>query len=207
METQFNLENLVMEEVIENSFLDFHCKGLSYICLKRSELQTVKLYFFEGDVSNLPEVVAPHDHRYHFSTSCISGAVENRWYSRRVDRSRRRASEALIFQEFAYMTPLLGGNGFTWTGETKLWNYFSHVLDARETDPDRPPGYYMHSHEIHTIKIRTPGTILKIHQHEDRVPVDQPTATFTLDREPPSLSGLYRKPTADDVIRLLAMVK
>ena len=57
-----------MEEVLANSFRDFHAKGLDYVCLKRRPSETVKLYFFDGDVSKLPEVVNPHDHRYDFST-------------------------------------------------------------------------------------------------------------------------------------------
>lgn len=64
-----------MEEVIANSFKDFHSKGLDYICLRRSPVLTTKLYFFDGDVSKLPEVVNPHDHRYDFSTVCLSGCV------------------------------------------------------------------------------------------------------------------------------------
>lgn len=34
-----------MEQVIENSFFDYHVKGFNYICLKRSEAHTIKLYF------------------------------------------------------------------------------------------------------------------------------------------------------------------
>lgn len=70
------MNQIPMDYVIANSFKDYHVKGFDYICLQRSPRETVKLYFFDGDVSKMPEVVNPHDHRYDFDTVCLSGAVE-----------------------------------------------------------------------------------------------------------------------------------
>lgn len=59
--------------LIQNSYRDFHAKGLDYVCLKRTPDHTVKVYFLDGDVSKVPEVVNPHDHRYAFETTVLSG--------------------------------------------------------------------------------------------------------------------------------------
>jgi hypothetical protein len=173
-----------MEQAIANSFKDYHVKGFDYICLSRDPDFTLKLYFFDGDVSKLPEVVNPHDHRYDFATYCVTGAVENIWFA--------EDPAGKVYQTFDYMTPLNGGAGFTWRGETRL------IEKQRAL---RPGGqsYWMDHNELHTIRMAQNETVLMLTQFEDNVPLDQPTRTFTLDKEPPSLSGLYSRFTADDI--------
>ena len=51
---------LNIDNVIENSFKNFHAKGLDYICLSRTPQLTLKLYILDGDASESPEVVNPH---------------------------------------------------------------------------------------------------------------------------------------------------
>lgn len=181
-----------MEEVIANSFKDFHSKGLDYICLRRSPVLTTKLYFFDGDVSKLPEVVNPHDHRYDFSTVCLSGCVENQWFEEHRDGAR--------YETFSYNTPLNGGDGFEWIGTTRLRIKKRVLRGVGES-------YLMTYDELHTIRIAANDTVLMLSQYEDRVPVGEPTLTFTLDREPPSLSGLYGKLTADEIRSKLLRLK
>lgn len=180
-----------VDEIVANSFRDFHCKGFDYICLRRSPRDTVKLYFFDGDVSKLPEIVNPHDHRYDFETLCVAGRVQNIWFEEDQDGAQ--------FQRFAYDTPLLGGKGFTWVGETKL-----SIARRRAVGPGRR--YGMRFDQIHTIRMVENNTVICLVQKEDRV-TDRPTLTFTRDREPPSLDGLYRKFTADEVLKRLSDLK
>ena len=189
------MSTLDMDELIANSYMDFHQKGFHYLCLRRAPTLTEKFYFFDGDVSRMPEVVAPHDHRYQFLTKAWRGTVENRVYT----RDYLPYSEYKTFQRFSYMTPLNGGNGFTWAAEEKLY------LQSSETYFNR--SYWMAADDIHTIQIREAGTILKLYQFEDVVPINKPTSTWTLDREPPNLSGLYRKPTPDEIISLLSRLE
>ena len=185
---------LSVEEVIQHSFMNYHVKGFHYLNVRRSANLTMKLYFFEGDVATLPEVVAPHDHRYDFRTTVVRGVVENRLYE--VPERQRMARKRCLFQKFAYRTPLNGGSGFTWVGE----EYLTPFCDARYAAGQ---SYIMGAEQLHTIQIIEPGTVLRLDQYADRVPVGLPTTTYTLNREPPSLSGLYRKPTPDEVLRLL----
>ncbi len=182
------LPDIAVEEIIANSFKDYHVRGFDYICLRRTPSETVKLYFFDGDVSKLPEVVNPHDHRFDFSTLCVAGKVENIWY--------REYPSGEIFNRFAYDTPLLGGIGFTWVGATALGVHARRIRSAGQR-------YFMTFREVHTIRMVENETVLCLIQFEDRV-ADRPTMTFTRDREPPSLSGLYGRFTPDEVLARLA---
>lgn len=180
-----------VDEIVANSFRDFHVKGCDYICLRRSPHETIKLYFFDGDVSKLPEVVNPHDHRYDFSTLCVAGKVQNIWFE--------EDAGGQTFNRFAYETPLLGGVGFTWVGESKLKVARKYTISAGYR-------YAMRFNEIHTIRMVENNTVICLVQRDDRV-TDRPTLTFARDREPPSLDGLYQKFTADAVLKRLAALQ
>ena len=71
---------------------------------------------------------------------------------------------------------------------------------ARFTPGD---SYDMRAEDFHTIRIAMNETVLMLLQKEDVVPLDKPTLTFTRDREPPSLDGLYSRFTADEVVKIL----
>jgi hypothetical protein len=180
-----------MDDILANSVKDYHVKGFDYICLKRTPDETVKLYFFDGDVAKLPEVVNPHDHRYDFHTTCLAGSVTNRNFRR--DGSPGSCKR---YQRFEWMTPLNGGAGFRWAGEVDLVETQSQTVEAGG-------GYYMRSHGLHTIRLNQSGTILMLRQFEDIVPLDVPTQTFTQSKEPPDVSGMYGKFTADQVMSRL----
>lgn len=184
-----------MAQILVNSFKDFHVKGFDYICLSRRPERTDKLYFFNGDLSRAPEVVFPHDHRYDFDTYVISGSVINTKY--KLVRSSDPTS--LRFEEFYYRTPLNGGSGFSWRSAAFLGHHSTIGYGSGESYP-------MAAQEFHTIKIHGPDTVLLLTQFEDVVPLDEPTRCFTRDREPPSLSGLYSKFTADEVLERLRRV-
>lgn len=186
------LPDVSIEDVIANSFRDYHVKGFDYICVRRSPAQTVKLYFFDGDVSKMPEVVNPHDHRYDFETLCVTGCVENQWFRRVTAPESVTGWQTKTFQRFEYRTPLLGGAGFEHVGEEML-----ALVKQRQFDPWHL--YWMNAEEIHTIRLVENETVIALMQYEDCVKDGVPTFTFTRDREPPSLDGLYGKFTADQV--------
>ena len=57
------------------------------------------------------------------------------------------------------------------------------------------------SAEIHTLSIRKPGTVLFLRQYVDVIPIGTPTRTFVpADRSAPSLRGLYRRFTRDELV-------
>jgi len=183
-----------IEEIAANSFQDFHVRGFDYLCLFRSPALTVKAYFFDGDVANLPEVVMPHDHRYDFHTAVISGEVENRLYEEGVG--------GFVYDRFDYLTPLNGGDGFEWSRETSLRMRSSILYRIGES-------YACDHDDVHTIQIRAPGTILLLNQYADKVPVGSPTQAWRIagDRSPPSLDGLYTPMTTDRAVQRLEQLQ
>jgi len=176
--------------MIEHSFKNFHTKGFDYLCVKRTPEHTRKVYFFDGNVSKLPEVVNPHDHRYHFKTTVLTGVMSNSTY---IEDHLPHHEGNQVYQEFEYRTPLNGGDGFTWKREARLFEYkrfFYRKFDS----------YFMRPEEFHTIRMEQDQTVLVLDQYADVVPLDQPTRTFIPERKAPSLDGLYEKFSADEVI-------
>lgn len=185
-----------LAEAVENSYRNFHAKGLDYICLRRSPELTLKLYFLDGDVSKLPEVVNPHDHRYSFRTTVLVGGLIDYAFEKCAETD----PEANAYQVHEWLTPLNGGDGFKWIGETHM----------RTQETARIPvggSLNRHYETIHTIKPIADQTCLLLEQFEDRVPLDQPTHTLSLTGEPsPDTHGLYDRFTPDQLISRMGVV-
>jgi hypothetical protein len=193
-----------MEDVIRHSFRDFHAKGMDYLCLLRSPARTVKVYFLDGDVAKLPEVVCPHDHRYTFTSTVLAGRMVNRTYFRRPPGPAFDPVTPAIpnpyqpYEAFDFMTPLNGGNGFTHRGTEWLCGLNEDVFEAGQAYVSAPE-------EIHTIQMLADQTVLVLDQGRDTVPLDKPTSTWSPCGGPrPNLSGLYNKMTPDHVLARLA---
>jgi len=183
-------QRINVEEVIASSYRNFHAKGMDYVCLHRDQALTLKLYFFDGDVSKLPEVVNPHDHRYSFRTWVVAGAGQNIWYEPGDEHDAH-------FQQFDWATPLLGGDGFKWHQEVMLRESRRETFAAGES-------YFMRAPEIHTIRMVKNETVLFLAQFEDTVPPDWPTSTFTMsDVAPPIGDDLYTRFKPDELLALL----
>jgi hypothetical protein len=184
LQTRFDVD-----DAVKNSFRDFHAKGFDYICIKRSPEETLKLYFFDGDVAKLPDVVAPHDHRYDFESYVVHGAMQNSLYD-----LHPRGEE---YERFNFDTPLNGGKGFTWRDTVR-------VLEMKRTSYFAGHAYFIFAHEYHTIRILQAGTVLLLRQRADVMAVGEPTSTFIQgSKEPPVLDGLYKRFTADQLIAKL----
>lgn len=181
-----------MEDVVQNSFKDYHVRGFDYLCLKRHPSETLKIYFFDGDVSSMPEVVTPHDHRYDFSTTVLAGRSENVWY-----QQCRKGIYGVDFERFEYRSKLVDPEtfGFVHAGTVKLRETNRVAFSVGQT-------YDMFHDEIHTIRMVENETILALVQFEDRV-TDGPTQAFFRGGKPPSLDGLYEKFTPDQVLGLM----
>jgi len=185
-----------LAEAVTNSYKNFHTKGLDYICLSRSLTLTRKVYFFDGDVSKLPEVVNPHDHRYDFRTTVLRGHMSNSHYLPVVDGGD-------MYNMFEWRTPLNGGDGFTFRQEMRL-NEIQRTLYG---DSHRQMDYYMQAHEFHTIRMHSDQCVLLLEQFSDVVPLDKPTLTFMKEKQPPSLDGLYERFTEDEILKRLDTIK
>jgi hypothetical protein len=182
----------LLQVMLDNSFKNFHVKGFDYLCLKRTPGHTRKVYFFDGNVSHLPDVVNPHDHRYQFTTTILCGHMSNSHYE--------YSDEGETYQQFSYRTPLNGGDGFTWEKEVKLRETKRHFYIPGER-------YIMGHAQFHTIRMHKEGTIIMLDQYRDVVPIDQPTIIFMGDKKAPDLNGLYERFTADEVLKKYSLVK
>jgi hypothetical protein len=180
-----------LDIIIANSFKDFHVKGFDYICLRRSPYLTLKVYFFEGELNQLPEIINPHDHRYDFDTQVLCGRSENIWYGRSQDGGDE-------YNRFSYDTPLNGGKGFTYEAADCLTTIGRMQFKKHEV-------YTMRHDQIHTIRMCEEGTVLMLSQFEDVVP--GATLTWTKSNEPPSLDGLYNKFTPDQMLSRLRQIE
>lgn len=186
-----------IQEVLRNSYRNFHARGLDYLCLHRSPDLTVKVYFFDGQESqlaHLPEIVMPHDHRYSFDTTVLRGRVTNMLYE--------EGKEGDTYQRFAWDTPLLGGAGFKHQRETRI--------GTREMNTYGRGSRWASRHDdIHTLRIHEQGTILILRQFEDCVPIGTPTVCYTRGEDPkaPSLSGLYEEMEEADAMRRIQQVR
>ena len=179
------IKNANIEQLMQNSIKDYHIKGFDYINLHRSKDLTVKLYFFDNIISNMSEVINPHDHRYDFDTFVIRGNF--------TDFTFEESDKGDVFNKFSYKTPLCGGDGFTFDSETKL--------SIVKQDTIAAGGQYFHKAEdLHTIRINTPDTVLCLLQYSDK-DLDN-TWTFSRDYLK-NESGLYNQFTVDQFMKRL----
>ena len=178
-----------LQQMLDTSFRNFHQKGFDYLCLKRDPAgQTIKVYFFDDNIRLGTDLVSPHDHRYVFHTRVLAGAISNSFYEEDVYGD--------VYNEFLWRTPLLGGNGHEWSKETRLLETERRVMRAGEE-------YTMQVHQLHTIRVHRPGTVIELTCEPSVVPRHLPTRTFIHDREAPKLNGLYDRFTADALLARL----
>ena len=186
-----------IETICANSFRNFHTKGFDYLCISRTPELTRKVYFFEGDLADLPELVIPHDHRYPFVTTVLAGAVRNKRFYRHGEGHPAFWSEssdwAQRFDRFVYRTPLNGGDGFEWVGEEYL------AMWPNTHSATRHDHWRSEADEVHTLDVRCEGTVIMLEQLADELPLDQTTNAWRQagDRTPPPLDGLYDRMTPD----------
>lgn len=196
--------DVFLDTALAHSFRNFHAKGLDYICLQRGEDQTVKVYFLDGDVSRLPEVVNPHNHRYDFQTRVLAGALLDHVYQRVLETT----PDAMAYHAFDYMTPLNGGAGFTYHQPQFLRKIGEDIITPN-TRTDRVSRRFS---DIHTITALEDQTVLLLVQGPDVVDLRDSTKTWVPARgdvvpEAPSLDGLYERFDPDTLIARLRVLE
>jgi hypothetical protein len=188
-------------DILKNSYKNFHAKGLHYLCLQRTELVTVKAYFFEDTASKSPEVVVPHNHRYDFITEVITGELQDHTYQEVPVRGHDTHADVALYNKFNFYTPLNGGEGFVFCKPVVLKKRSITTRRAGET-------LGRSSEQIHTISVK-PNTILLLTQLRDKNSIDVPSQAYSsADRELfPNTSGLYDGMDADTAIGYLEILQ
>lgn len=149
------LDAINFEHAYEFSYAAHHVDNIEYLNLFRSDVLTLKAYFFP--YGSHDDVVVPHDHRYNFTTTCVRGRLQELKY--RVVGFRGVGVEP--YDLCAYECLVDGGSGFKRVQEQALrvetadykyqgavWENKAHV-------------------DIHTLSDVTPGTILLLTQYRD----------------------------------------
>jgi hypothetical protein len=186
-----------IEELVKHSYMNFHAKGLHYLCLQRSPLATVKAYFFTHEAASSPEVVIPHNHRYDFVTQVLSGELHDFIYW----EVEAGTDKAVIYNKFDFYTPLNGGEGFVWQRPVCLrkamYNNGTVLVRKGET-------LFRKASQIHTIKADQ-GTVLLLTQLADKKIITVPSQAYNPADRPlmPNMSGLYDQMTVDQALGYL----
>lgn len=177
-------------EAVENSYKDFHRKGVHYICLARSPKLTMKLYLFDDSLAEAT-LTLPHDSRYHFDLLVIGGRLRMTWFHESAYRTEAQGYDDYV--RFRWDTVLRKGKGFVADGDAQLSETHSEVLDPGGACAMRPA-------DIHTMQVG-PGAALLIAQHPSAASI--PTRVFAHSPEPPSIDGLYGRYNGAEIIEHL----
>lgn len=190
-----------MEDMLKNSYKNFHARGLSYLCLHRSQMITTKAYFYDGTpeaLAGMPDLICPHDHRYDFRTTVLAGECVHKRYT-----VYRNGEWQQSHMEYEWKSPLLGGNGHTRLGLVSVKQHEEKTFRPGQS-------YDCRAEEIHTIAV-TPGTILLLAQFADVYAPHIGTSTFvprvgdtsSVPLYSPSLNELYQPMSAPEARVLL----
>lgn len=178
---------LRLEDVLRNSRRDYHAKTLDYVCLHRTKELTIKAYFLGNGVALGQNVVNPHDHAYNFSTFVLSGALAN------VNFYPDEGGSTWF--EHTYATALRGEPSIT----------FNKVVKLREEGRIYRSGqhYYLDHSQIHTIRAYSNDVVMLLFQYQTERTAERGTSLFLPDQTVPSLDGLYRSFTEDEMVAAL----
>ncbi len=178
---------LTLEPDLDRSFSDFHCKGVNYVCLHRSEELTLKLY--EMPVHNTRYIVSPHNHIYNFDTVLLYGDVINYYFE-------QGNGQEYFLRKFS--SKLNHGGGFSTIATQCRLRVNERILLANKLDQ-----YYCTKDKIHTLKVYQPSLIF-IAQYKD---IDTTSIVYTDSYEKPSLEGLYNKLSPEKAKQILQTAK
>lgn len=186
------------EEAAKHSMLDHHAVGLDYVNLLRTDRLTVKLYVMEPDRivhavkrrADVAYLVNPHYYAYAFDTVVLAGHVDDWEFE---TGGREEWAFDWWSHRLVYDTPT----------RTIVGRHEGSNLKAKKRLRHRPGARYRHEpRDIHTIAVsRCAVTVMLLLQYAD---VKTQTNLWVSAGTTPSFEGLYRKPTAADVTRLVA---
>lgn len=174
--------------MLENSYRNFHAKGVDYLCLFRDPRITIKAYFFSDDIEP-GWLVAPHTHAYRFYSEVFAGTVKNIVFdcvaqSANLTVDGHNARDLYCLNKWLYHSPLNGGNGLSSDAKPVVLK-----IDWERTGTSFPGmGYMMEPDDIHTID-PSPGAVLLLMQFADSAPV---TEIFSHQRPVCDDSNLYQ---------------
>lgn len=176
------LKNIKIKDIphlAENSYANHHTAGLFYICLKRTDKETIKIYYMP-DIRNECSgfLVHPHNHRYEFDSILLQGEIEH-----------------LRFKENKWGTPWhTNSRLFKYDSENKEVKFVGRTnLDLIQHDEVLPGEIYnVKTDEIHTLKMIKGRVIIGLAQYKDE-DIEQklfiPTPSDFVKSDPPHMAA------------------
>lgn len=141
-------------DLVKQSRVNHHVKGLDYICLKRTPELTVKIYIIDRpDNDQSGFLVHPHNHRYNFDSIILKGSLKH--YRFKEDETPKAWTNCDKFK-------------YQWENRKVYPMRKSNLMiDSVETCKEGSK-YNVETHEIHTLEILEP-TVIGIFQYMDRI--------------------------------------
>ena len=180
------LKNPDFDDMRSNSRLNYHTRGLDYLCLHRLGDLTIKLYLVSPFAHRLDEdlnaLVAPHTHAYPFQQVLLAGELTN------LDIAKLGKSkpphDVKFISRYRHTWDPVKRRSFPLADNEFNDPSYKHTLSLRERVIPLGCGYSMGLGEIHTIRTSdTMPTLLLSYQHESG---DGPTLVY-----PPSIEGIW----------------
>lgn len=134
-----------------NSVINHHVNGMDYLCLRRSNELTIKIYIIPKVINhNNGFLVNPHSHRYFFGSIVLKGSLRH-----------LRFVENDLGDDFRL---------FSYDCENKKMSNGKNAKIIVKSDDlvTKGQSYHVNTNEIHTLKILKP-TIIGLVQERDEV--------------------------------------
>lgn len=193
-------------EIAGKSFLNCHCKNVHSIMLLDSPERTIRLYV--ADIGNtlylnmsdnfpkLPMSVGFHAHHCDLTLHCIKGMLMNWQVEEQLGNAE---SDGFIVNKYLYDSKITcGKTQFQRVGESKLKTKHNKLIMENET-------ILLKAQDIHTVSC-APNQVTAWFVYEGKEdPNYKPYCWSNAKLEEEDLTGLYEKPTAHDVERLLTL--
>jgi len=148
------IDQLSMKSCIQNSFKDYHAKGLWYIDLFRSEKMNMKLFFLIPELIEAKGVhlVNPHNHGYNFTTEVLYGSVQHDTFVE---------GEGYDYRKYTYDWYKPRDQRLIFQANLGLDIETSNIYTAGQ-------GYYCDTQTIHSIIASDEPTCLLLYQFSDQ---------------------------------------
>ena len=183
------LRSINLTEALETSFLDYHAKGMHYLCLKRTPELTLKLYLIEPDHQPADRkrgwLVMPHNHAYAFEQVVLAGSINQILF--KVDENAKKKDFFRLW----------------WNPQARMGSAFVPTmvgLRSRSEWIGVRRGYAMRTDQVHTIAARRDEpTLLLSYQHHD----EEAVRTAVYSSLPELRCKGYRKPSGIELAHLI----
>lgn len=193
------------EEILNRSLLDCHAKGLHSIMLSDTPRNRIRLYVSmpDSDITTVKPMedfqsppISYHPHHCNLTLSCVSGTL----FNNRIAPTWADDVDAFEIDRYKYKSKINTGDiRFEYGGIAYMEHAAYHQVNAGQS-------LWMHAADVHTV-LTWSGQLTAWFVFEgNEDPEYAPYAYSNRDLANQDFSGLYNKPSEEDVYELLKSV-